>query len=121
MKSIFKLFALVMMFLMADSAFAQNKKYETMKIKTSAECGQCKKTIEKALMYEKGVKSAKLDVETKEVEVVYKPSKTNPDRIRDIITGAGYDADDKKANNKAYQQLEECCKKGGMENHKEGH
>lgn len=111
-------FITVLLVLAALPSLAQTRKLDTITIKTSAECEQCKKSIEKALVFEKGVKSAKLNVETKEVEVVYKPSKITPDQIRQAISNAGYDADDKKANNKAYQKLEECCKKGGMDHHK---
>ncbi len=99
----------------ATTSSAQSKKTDTVYIKTSAECDQCKKSIEKALNYEKGVKSARLNVETKVVEVIYKPAKTTPEHLRHIITNIGYDADGEKANNKAYQKLEDCCKKGGME------
>lgn len=115
MKTIIKLFSLFLMFTISSSVYSQAKKLDTIRIKTSAECDQCKKSIEKALLYEKGIKSAKLDVDSKVVEVVYKPAKTNPEHIRHVITNIGYDADDQKANNKAYQKLEDCCKKGGMD------
>lgn len=109
--------AALLMILFVIPASAQSKSKEEIKIKTSAECGMCKTTIEKALAFEKGVKKAELNLETKEITVVYNPKKTTPDQIRKAISNAGYDADDVKANPKVYQQLPECCKKDGMKNH----
>ena len=103
----------------SQSVFAQEvKKTETITIKTSTQCGMCKTRIEKAMAYEKGVKSSTLDVEKAEFTVTYKPSKTSPEKIKKAISNVGYDADDVKANEKAYSSLPNCCKKGGMGNHK---
>lgn len=71
----------------------------------------CKKTIEKALAYEKGVISSELDIMTKKVKVVYNSTKTSPEKIRKAISGSGYDADEMAADTKAYQRLPRCCKK----------
>ena len=101
----------------AKAKEAPAKSKAEIKIKTSAECGMCKATLEKALAYEKGVKKAELNLETKEVTVTYNPKKTTPEQIKKAITNAGYDADEMKANPKVYQQLPECCKKDGMQNH----
>lgn len=109
---------IITLVLFTGSLFAQSKNKAEIKIKTSAECDMCKKTIEKTMAYEKGVKEAKLDLSTHELTVTYNPKKTSPEQIRKAISNAGYDADDVKANNKAYQQLPECCKKGAPhENH----
>lgn len=116
MKTIKNLFILTF-FIFSFSANAQSKKTEELKIKTSAECGMCKKQIEKAVSFEKGVKKASLDVDSKELTVTYNPQKTSPEKIREAVCSAGYDADDKPANNKAYQKLPECCKKGGDHKH----
>lgn len=101
------------LFLFALNATAQD---QTIKIKTSAVCGDCKKNIETALNYTKGVKSSNLDIDTKEVTVIYKSEKTNPDKIRLAISKAGYDADSISADPKGYKRLDPCCKKDG---HKE--
>ena len=82
-----------------------------IKITTSAVCKSCKKTIEKALSAEKGVIKSSLDVSTKVVTVNYDPAITSPEKIRLAISNAGYDADDVKANPKAYKRLDDCCKK----------
>lgn len=98
------------------SVSAQNKnekKTEKIEIKTSAVCGMCKSTIEKALSKEEGVNKSKLDVKTKTVEVSYDPAKTSPEKIKKAITMAGYDADDMPADSSAYSKLHDCCKKDG--------
>ncbi|MEM7110158.1 MAG: heavy metal-associated domain-containing protein [Bacteroidota bacterium] len=87
-------------------------------IKTSAVCSMCKEAIEYALAFEKGVKSAELDVPSKIVTVVYNPKKTDLNKIRKRITKVGYHADDFKRDSLAYEKLPFCCKDG---NDKEGH
>jgi periplasmic mercuric ion binding protein len=82
-----------------------------IEIRTSAICGMCKKAIEKAMAYEKGVKAAELDVDTKMLTVVYQPDKTSPDKIRRAVAHTGYDADSIIAEPRAYQRLPECCQK----------
>lgn len=94
----------------AGLAAAQSKDAQ-VKIKTSAVCGMCKKTIEKYLAYEKGVQSSDLDVKTKTVTVNYNPKKTDVDKIKKAINKSGYDAEETVADAKAYDQLEDCCKK----------
>lgn len=96
------------------NAYAQKeKKWETVTIKTSAVCWMCKDNIEGALAYEKGVKSADLDVESKMVKVKYNPKKTDAGRIRKAIALSGYDADDVPRDPKAFDNLDDCCKKDG--------
>lgn len=81
------------------------------KIKTSAVCKMCKKTIETALAYEKGVKAVTLDVDTKVATITYNPKKTDVAKLRQAISKSGYDADEVPAQEKAYNQLDDCCKK----------
>ncbi len=107
----------ILILLATNIAFAQEKnevkKTDEIKIKVSSQCNTCKKIIEKALYFEKGVKSSDLDVKNKIVTVLYNPSKTTPDKIRNAISKAGYDADDVKADENAYQKLPKCCQLGG--------
>lgn len=86
---------------------------DTLVVHTSAECGTCKSKIEKNMGYERGVKSAELDLSTKNLTLVYNPEKTNPDKLRLAVSRIGYDADAILADKKAYQRLPDCCKKGG--------
>ncbi len=101
----------ILMMLITAGLYAADGKFETIKIKTSSQCGECKERIEEALAFEKGVKTAELDVETKIVTVTYKKSKTSPEKIRKAISKVGYDADDVTADPKAYSKLDACCKK----------
>lgn len=87
---------------------------EVVKIKTSAECGSCKKRIEEKLNYTKGVKYAELDVESKIVEVKFNPKKISVEDIKRILSETGYDADEVKAIPEAVEKLPACCKPGGM-------
>ncbi len=90
---------------------AQEKKLEKIQIKSSPQCSMCKESIEKALAFEKGVKTSRVDVTTKIITVEYQADKTNPDKIRKAISKTGYDADTLKADAKAYKRLPACCKK----------
>ncbi|RDC62232.1 heavy-metal-associated domain-containing protein [Adhaeribacter pallidiroseus] len=102
---------LFMCFSLAGLAQDKGKSTEEIKIKTSSVCNMCKKTIEKSMAYEKGVKSAILDVDSQVLTVAFFPNKTNPDKIRQAVTLTGYDADQVPANERAYNKLEDCCKK----------
>jgi len=93
------------------AAFSQDKKNETIKIKTSAVCDQCKGRIEQGMAFEKGVKNVVLDVDTKIATITYNPSKTTPDDLRKAISKLGYDADKVAADKAAYDKLPACCKK----------
>ena len=83
---------------------------DTVYITTSSLCSTCKKAIEHNLSFEKGVKSAIVDIDTKILTVVYDQKKTNPEKIRIAVTKTGYDADSLKADPKAFNKLPECCK-----------
>lgn len=102
----------LILMILASLMFSNNSSGQTeeVKIKTSAQCEMCKDRIEKNLSYEKGIVSSNLDLETKVVSVVYKPAKTNPDKIRIALSKTGYQADDFKADPIAYENLPACCK-----------
>jgi periplasmic mercuric ion binding protein len=103
--------AIMMIVVYSASCFAQQKKSDTVMIKTSAVCGMCKDRIEGALAFEKGVKSSSLDVDTKIATVIFNPAKTSPGQLRKTISKLGYDADSIPANQAAYDKLPACCKK----------
>lgn len=94
-----------------SSVSAQTEKFAEINIKVSSQCNECKETIEKALAFEKGIKSASVDLETNTVKITYRTAKTSPENIRKAISEAGYDADDIAANPKSYENLSDCCKK----------
>lgn len=105
----------VLFFLVSGYASAQNT--QTVTIHTSAQCGMCKETIETALYKVKGVVSASVDLETKNVIITYRTKKLTNDDLKKAITMAGYDADELPADTNSYNNLPECCKKGGMDHH----
>jgi periplasmic mercuric ion binding protein len=74
------------------------------------QCGMCEQNINKALDKVKGVKSLSVDLEGKKVTVTYDDAVTSVSKIEKAITKAGYDANNQKANKKAYDKLNECCK-----------
>ncbi|MFY0628418.1 MAG: heavy-metal-associated domain-containing protein [Reichenbachiella sp.] len=99
------------------SIYGQKAPIETAKgyqveIKTSAICEMCQYAIEKELAYEKGVKSANLNLDNKVITVVYNEKKTSPETIRKRISLTGYHADNVQRDLKAYDDLPMCCKDG---------
>jgi len=104
------LIALLLMTFWMGKAFAATKQ-DTAVIKTSARCEDCKERIESKLNFSKGIKSAKLDMQTKSVTVIYNAEKTNLQAIKEAITKIGYDADEMPAVEKAHHRLPKCCQK----------
>jgi copper chaperone CopZ len=94
---------------------AQDKEtpFAHLDVRTSSVCDMCEKTIEEGLIYEKGVKTADLDLATNLVHVSYDPQKTSPEKIRTAITQLGYYADDQPGDEKAFRNLPACCQKEG--------
>ena len=113
-KLLFLMFALAMY----QGASAQEVKSntETVIIKTSAQCGDCKERIEGVLNYTKGVKFSELDLETMNVTVKFSSSKITLQQIKEKISSIGYDADEVKSNPAAVKKLPACCQPAGMKN-----
>ncbi|MHC2991180.1 MerP [Pontibacter sp. HJ8] len=114
MKTLRNLGLALVVFFATLSAQAQNGNEKTVQIKTSAVCDMCKKTLEKAMAYEKGVKTSSLDVDSKLLTVTFDTKKTNEDKIRKAVNETGYDADNKPATPRAYNKLDDCCKKDAV-------
>ena len=97
------------------TAFAKPKLAEVV-IHTTFYCDhydQCesKPALQKEIMLSPGVKSVAIDGKAQTITVKYKPKQTNPDKIRKVISQSGYDADSVKADPKAVEKLDGCCKK----------
>jgi len=91
-----------------------------VEIKTSAICDMCKHAIEYDLAFEKGVKSAELNLDTKVVTITFNPKKTSAEILRTRITKVGYHADEMKRDPVAYEKLPACCKDGAhADDHKD--
>jgi periplasmic mercuric ion binding protein len=69
----------------------------------------CKKTIEKSLKGVEGIESASWDKTTKILSVSYDDSKITLKKIEGKVAAAGYDTQNVKANDGAYNNLAECC------------
>ncbi len=87
-----------------------NDKFSTVEIKTSAVCEMCIETIQKGFAFEKGVKDAKVELETNTVSVTYRTTKTDEEAIKKALTLMGYAADNMEPDPKAYDDLHYCCK-----------
>lgn len=89
------------------SAFGQGKNV-TANIKVYGNCGMCKERIETALDHP-GIKLAKWDIKSKNLEVVYNSKKITEQKIHELIAAVGHDTDKAKANNEVYGKLPFCC------------
>ncbi len=111
-------FVLSIMMVVGFFTFSIGQEVKTSVIKTSSECGSCKKRIEEKLNYTKGVKFAELDVPSKNLTVKYSTKKITLDEIKTILSELGYDADEVKAVPEAVKKLPACCQPGGMKKQK---
>ena len=102
---------LVISNLVIAGQFAEPPKTAEIKIKTSAICGMCKKRIERDLGVTKGVVSSELNVASKIVTITYNTKKTSPEKIKQVISKIGYDADEVTADQKSHDALPDCCQK----------
>jgi periplasmic mercuric ion binding protein len=99
--------------LMADEQINSNVK--EAKIKTTAQCEQCKDRIEKAVKKLDGIVTCDLNVETKLLTVKFDTEKTKIETIYKAVNKVGYDADNTKADQRAYRKLPKCCQLNGHE------
>jgi copper chaperone CopZ len=84
-----------------------------LNIRTNAVCDMCVNTIQTELIYEKGVKSVVVDLDSNLVRVRMDPKRTNADKVRKALAGLGYAADDLAPDAKARAALPACCQKEG--------
>jgi copper chaperone CopZ len=103
--------------LLAATGFAFKSPLAEITIKTATHCNHfdvCetgKTRLEKELTLTRGIKEVKIDSKEMTIALKYNPKQITPEKIRKVISEAGYDADDVKANPKGYEKLDECCKK----------
>lgn len=77
-------------------------------MKVSGNCSSCKKHIETASKVE-GVSSAAWNKNTHLLTISYNPAKITNDQIQKNVAAVGYDTEKYKANDNAYNNLDECC------------
>ncbi len=102
-----KMFLFTLVF--ASISFAGFSQEKTETIKVSGECGMCQKKIEKAAK-EAGASFASWSSETKVLDLKYDAKKTDRTKIQQAVARAGYDTQDVKATDEAYDNLHSCCK-----------
>ncbi|MCD2425629.1 copper chaperone [Niabella pedocola] len=96
----------MLLLLAAYGAQAQTK---TDKIAVSGNCGMCKKTIEKAAKAA-GAREAVWDIPSKTLAVTYNAKNTSNTKIQQAVAGAGYDTQEVKGSDAAYEKLHACCR-----------
>lgn len=92
---------------------AQDRHTDQLEVRTNAVCDMCVNTIETELLYEKGVRSVKVDLATNKILVGIDPRRTDATKVRTAITRLGYAADDLAPDMAAREKLPDCCKKEG--------
>ena len=106
MKSI-KLFGILFFSIFSfQFSFAQTVKTEIIAV--NGNCGMCKKNIEKSALAA-GATTASWDKKTKFLNISYDPAISNSVKIQTAVAAAGYDTQDFKASDSAYNKLDECC------------
>lgn len=102
----------VLMILLAFNVSAQRSKakFETIDIKTSALCGECKDRIENKLNYTKGISFAELNLDSNVLTVKFKTKFLTAAQVKQILANLGYHADDVKRNKEAFDALPACCR-----------
>ncbi|MDZ4666775.1 MAG: cation transporter [bacterium] len=109
MKKFQWIFILVCTLLVSQTAMAQKtSKSEKITFKVYGNCTQCKARIENACDA-KGIKMAEWNVDSKELSVVYNPTKITVERIHELVAASGHDTELKKAPLEVYSQLPDCC------------
>lgn len=83
---------------------------QTVTFKVAGNCKSCYKKIVKAAESVDGVEEADWDMDSKQFTATFDDEATNKDAIVKSILAAGYDVEDKKADDKAYSRLPKCCK-----------
>ena len=88
---------------------ANNLKIDEILIPT-AQCNMCVATIENALNGIDGIIKYKVELETYRVKVKYNADKLSIQSIEQLISKAGYQANNSPADIDAYNKLAMCCK-----------
>lgn len=118
MKNI-KIILLFLFIITGNSLIAQLPNTElkdtSITFKVFGTCEQCKDRIEKVIKI-KGVKKGIWDVDSKLLNITYNPSQVSLDKIENRIVAAGHDLVNKKAKDKVYKALPDCCHFREMEN-----
>jgi periplasmic mercuric ion binding protein len=98
----------ILFFSILSFQFSSAQTVKSESIKVNGNCGMCKKHIEKSAL-EAGATAANWDKKSKFLQISYDPAVTNSAKIQTAVAAAGYDTQDFKASDSAYNKLDECC------------
>lgn len=104
----FKLIFILLLF-SGQQLKAQDTSVKTETFKVYGNCGMCKKTIEKAANGVSGVQSADWDKETDIITVSFNAATADVVTIKKAIAASGYDTEEFRAPEEAYNNLPGCC------------
>src|SRR6266550_103488 len=98
MKTIKALFVIAFALAITSAAKAQNYKLDgpflaTKAIKVNGVCDMCKHRIESALKNNPGISAANWNIDSKTLLVQYFSTKTNPDKIQQLVAAVGHDTE----------------------------
>lgn len=72
-------------------------------------CKMCVTNINNAVLAVDGVQECNVDFKAKVATVKYTPGKATVPALEQAIAAAGYDANNTKRDEQAYQMLDKCC------------
>lgn len=103
----------ILLALLIGTFASAQKQLASLDIVSSTVCDMCKETIEKELIYEKGVKKVSVDLAASTVHVEYDAKKNTPEKLRAALVRLGYAADGTPGDPEAFKKLPACCQKEG--------
>lgn len=109
LKSVFFFLLIVSVEILLPSCSGKESSHVVINVPT-IQCSTCKKNIEDALYRVRGVINVHVSKRDKIAEIDYDSRKIDVIKLENTITSIGYDANDKKADTIAYQNLKDCCK-----------
>ena len=92
-----------------DQGKSNNLQIDEINIPT-AQCNMCVANIENALIGIDGILKYKVELETNRVKVNYNTDKLSLQSIEQLISKAGYQANNLSADVDAYNKLSMCCR-----------
>ena len=96
--------------MLAVAMFNVEAKTQKVTIDVDGKCEMCKTRIEKTAGAVPGVTSAKWNLKTKQLILIYDDQKTDVKKVEAALAAVGHDTQDIKASDEAYNKLHGCCK-----------
>ncbi|MCO5285035.1 MAG: copper chaperone [Chitinophagaceae bacterium] len=108
MKFNFKKVTTLAIALFAISSIKAQSTEITDSVLVNGNCGMCKSAIEKSAK-EAGASYASWDKKTKVLNLKFDPATTSQEQIEKKVAARGYDTQNFKATDEAYEKLSACC------------